>query len=74
MKHDVREPFRTIHGCIRRERNLETGHDTIPWSFPECMHCWHGLTGFRCRMFGCFHDFGFVSGLSPPQTIGMDAS
>lgn len=28
------------------------------------MHCWHGLTGFRCRMFGCYRDFGFVSGLS----------
>ena len=41
MKHDVHEPFRAIHGCIRRERNLETGHDAIPRSFTGV--CWHGL-------------------------------
>lgn len=40
MKHDVHEPFRAIHGCIRRERNLETGHDAIPRSFNECMLAW----------------------------------
>lgn len=31
--NDAREPFRTIHSCIRRERNLETGHDAISRSF-----------------------------------------
>ena len=36
----------------------------------ECMHCWHGLTGFRYLVCGGFHDFGFVSGLSPPQSNG----
>lgn len=38
MKHDVHEPFRTIHGCIRWERNLETGHDAIPRSFTGWVH------------------------------------
>lgn len=38
--NDAREPFRTIHSCIRRERNLETGHDAIPRSFNECMLAW----------------------------------
>lgn len=27
--------------------------------------------GFRCRMFGCFRDFGFGIGFPPQQTIGM---
>lgn len=53
MKHDVHEPFRIIHGCI-----LGTGHDAIH----RMSVCIAGIVGFRCRMFGCFRNFGFVSG------------
>lgn len=67
MKHDVREPFRTIHGCIRWERNLGTGHDAIPWSFPE----WFVLDSDAVCL---AVSMSFVSGSPPPQTIGMDAS
>lgn len=73
MKHDVREPFRTIHGCIRWERNLGTGHDAIPWSFSECMHllAWFVLDSDAVCL---AVSMSFVSGSPPPQTIGMDAS
>lgn len=72
MKHDVHEPFRAIHGCIRRERNLETGHDAIPRSFTGWVYA--GMVCIQMPYVWLFPWFRLRIGFPPPQTIGMDAS